>query len=131
MVDNNHLLKPNTTYVVSPIGGYIIIDNEKYRYDMNTDNLGLEWTGDTIQTSDLVTYVNRYPLSKPGLTRLTVLDKVDIVENLTKLAIECRSASKSSLTFNKLNSVMNIPEVRSDDGVKLQEYVNFIRLARN
>lgn len=113
MVNNNHLLKPNKVYFIHYIRGYIVIDGEHYNCEIDHTNLGIDLDGDTITICNTDGLVTHYPFPN-GFGKVKVLDKVDVVENLTKLAIECRSASKSSLTFNKLNSVMNIPELTNE-----------------
>lgn len=118
MINNTHLLKPNTVYFVHYIKGYIVIDNENYNCEIDHTNLGIDLDGDTITICNTDGLVTHYPFPK-GFGKIKVLDKIDIVDSLTSLAIECRSGSKSSMTFNKINSVMNIPEVKNGDEIIL------------
>lgn len=50
-VDNTFLLRTNATYPIYLREGYILIDNRKYRFELDTKGLGLDIDGDGIQTS--------------------------------------------------------------------------------
>lgn len=163
MVNNNHLLKPMTVYSIFPSRGYIIINNEKYGYKLDTRNIDLESDIDAIKTHTKPNMVSKYPLTNP-----VCLIKIDILNKL-ELIIE------DDNTFNRLFSTTIIKDLfknitptvkdiilsdvwnswryckelhsvrialisyflkecgngRDTKDIKLQEYVNFIRLHRN
>lgn len=52
-VDNTFLLRTNTNYPIDIRAGYVLIDNRKYKFELDTKGLGLDIDGDTIQTSML------------------------------------------------------------------------------
>lgn len=72
MINNNNLLKPNLAYLINVDEGYIIIDEEKYAYDINTDALGIKGK-DIISTCDIVGYVRKHH----NKTKIRVLRKFE------------------------------------------------------
>ncbi len=81
MKNNNHLLKPYTNYAIDKNNNYIIIDGEKYRYEMDTHKLGLDPDGDTIRTCKDVNFVTRFPIIGVGAgyeTELKVRNKIPL-----------------------------------------------------
>lgn len=81
MKNNNHLLKPYTNYAIDKNNNYIIIDGEKYRYEMDTLKLGLDPDGDAIRTCKDVNFVTRFPIIGVGdgyETELKVRNKIPL-----------------------------------------------------
>ena len=52
-VNNTFLLRTNTNYHIDIRAGYVLIDNRKYKFELDTKELGLDIDGDAIQTSML------------------------------------------------------------------------------
>ena len=52
-VDNTFLLRTNATYPIDLREGYVLIDNRKYRFELEDLNLSLDMDGDWVSTNML------------------------------------------------------------------------------
>lgn len=127
MKNNNHLLKPNTTYAIWTDRDCIIIDGKKYHYDMDVSNLNLDKDGDCIKTSNdaEVKYVYRMTTvtdtTNVALTEINVLGEMKEYDHLLKdgktyvINSDCIVIGKTKYRYSLSNrSLLGLDLIHSD-----------------